>query len=191
MPNPSITTAEALLSLHEPGFRHELVRGELRRMSAAGHWHGGVVGRLAAFLGGHVYERRLGLTYGAETGFVLARKPDTVLAPDVAFVRRALVPRPCSPEIGSPGFFPGAPDFAVEVVSPTDTLAAVHEKALCWLEHGTRLVWVVEPKAHRVTVYRGKEDVSVFGVHDTVSGDDVLPDFSVAVRALFPALDAD
>jgi Uma2 family endonuclease len=108
-----------------------------------------------------------------------------VLAPDFAFVRRALVPREVTP-----GFFPGPPDFAVEVVSPSDTLTAVHEKALSWLEHGTRLVWVVDAKAHRVTVYRSKEDVCVFGVHDTVGGGDVLPGFSVAVRALFPALDA-
>jgi hypothetical protein len=49
---------------------------------------------------------------------------------------------------------------------------------------------VVDAKAHRVTVYRSKEDVCVFGVHDTVGGGDVLPGFSVAVRALFPALDA-
>jgi Uma2 family endonuclease len=185
MPNPPITTAEALLSLHEPG-RHELVRGELRRMSPAGHWHGGVAARVAMFVTSHVYDQRLGLTYGAETGFVLARNPDTVLAPDVAFVRRALVPREFTP-----GFFPGAPDFAVEVVSPSDTLTAAREKALCWLEHGAAMVWVVDPKALRVTVYRSREDMCVFGVSDTLAGGDVLPGFSVAVRKLFPALDAD
>src|SRR5262245_49666113 len=111
--------------------------------------------------------------------------PDTVLAPDVAFVSRALVPREVTP-----GFFPGPPDFAIEVVSPSDTPTAVHGKALSWLEHGTRLVWVVDPKAHRVTAYRSNKDVCVFGVHGTVDGGGVLPGFSVAVRALFPALDA-
>lgn len=186
MPNPAITTAEELLSLHEPGFRHELVRGELRRMSPAGHWHGGVVGRLATKVGSHVDEHRLGLAYGAETGFLLARNPDTVLAPDVAFVCRARVP--C--EV-TPGFFPGPPDFAAEVVSPSDTPTAELEEALCWLEHGTRLVWVVDPKAKRVTVYRSKVDVCVFEVLDTLGGGDVLPGLSVAVRKLFPALDAD
>ena len=185
MSAPTITTAEGLLSLYEPGFRHELVRGELRRMSPAGHWHGGVAGRLATFVGRHVYEQRLGLAYGAETGFLLARNPDTVLAPDLAFVCRARLPL----ELTS-GFFPGPPDFAVEVVSVNDTFTAVHEKALCWLEHGTRLVWVVDPKAQRVTVYRSVGDVAVFGVLDTLGGGDVLPGFSVAVRELFPALDA-
>jgi Uma2 family endonuclease len=180
MPNPSITTAEDLLSIREPGFRHELVRGELRRMSPAGHWHGGVGMVLAELISRHVREHRLGRAYMAETGFVLSRNPDTVLAPDISFVRQERLPRAFSP-----GYFPGPPDLAVEITSPNDTYTAVHEKALSWLEHGTRLVWVVDPVAKRATVYRSRDDVRLLGPDDELAGDDVLPGLTVPLRDLF------
>ncbi|HEX5052718.1 MAG TPA: Uma2 family endonuclease [Planctomycetota bacterium] len=183
MPSPS--TAEELLSLREPGSRHELVRGELRRSSPTGSWHGIVVGRLATFVGPHVYERRLGETFGAETGFLLARNPDTVRAPDVAFVHRDRIPRDFTP-----GYFSG-PDLAVEVTSPGDSHDEVRAKAHFWLEYGTRLVWVVDPKARRVTVYRSTDDVQVLGIDDELGGDHVLPGFSVPVRDLFPVARSD
>ncbi|HEX5054251.1 MAG TPA: Uma2 family endonuclease [Planctomycetota bacterium] len=184
MPRPNVTTAEELLSLREPGFRHELVRGELRRMSCAGYWHGAVAGRLAALIGTHVLRQRLGMTFGTDTGFLLERNPDTVRAPDLAFVERERVP--AQP---GPGYFPGPPDFAVEVISPSDELADVHEEAVFWLEHGTRLVWVVDPKANRVTAYRSKNDVRVFAVGDRLEGGDVVPGLCLSVREIFPSLD--
>ncbi|HEX5052951.1 MAG TPA: Uma2 family endonuclease [Planctomycetota bacterium] len=181
MSSPTITTAEELLSLREPGVRHELVHGELRRMSPAGSLHGVVVGRLATFLGGHVYERHLGETFGAETGFVLTRNPDTVRAPDVAFVERARLPREYPI-----GYFPGPPDLAVEVHSPGDTSGEVQAKVRFWLEHGVRSVWVVDPNARRVSVHRGAQGPNVLGIDDVLDGDDVLPGFAVPVRTLFP-----
>ncbi|HEX5054853.1 MAG TPA: Uma2 family endonuclease, partial [Planctomycetota bacterium] len=165
--------------------RHELVRGELRRMSPAGYWHGGVGMRLAERLARHVRENRLGLVFLAETGFVLARNPDTVRAPDAAFVRRERLPDPFTA-----GYFPGPPDLAVEVVSPSDTFTQVHEKALCWLEHGTRLVWVVDPAGRRVTVHGSAHDVRVLGDDEQLTGDDVVPGFALAVRELWPGADA-
>jgi Uma2 family endonuclease len=181
MPGPTIT-ADELLSMHEPGRPTELVRGELRRSSPAGYWHGAVIGRLAGRLGPYASERNLGETFGAETGFILARNPDTVRAPDVAFVRRDRMPS----EFSS-GYFPGPPDLAVEIVSPNDTHTEVHEKVLSWLEHGTRLVWVIDPVAKRATVYRGRDDMTVLGVDEELTGGDVLPGFTVALRDLFPA----
>ena len=177
----SITTAEELLRLHEPGNRHELVRGELHRMSPAGWWHGAVASRVDRLLGTFVDERSLGVVFGAETGFLLERDPDTVRAPDVAFVAAARVPREVSA-----GFFPGPPDLAVEVVSPGDSFTSVHEKALSWIEHGTRVVWVVDPNARRVTVYRGRHDVWPLAADDELVGGDVLPGFAIRVRELFP-----
>ncbi|MCA8953831.1 MAG: Uma2 family endonuclease [Planctomycetes bacterium] len=69
----TVTTADDLLGLSEPGYRFELVRGELRRKTGAGHWHGAVTNLLTEFLARHVRTNGLGLTYAAETGFLLAR----------------------------------------------------------------------------------------------------------------------
>ena len=181
MQSRDVTTAEQLLELREPGHRHELVRGELRRMSASGWWHGVVVGRLAEFLGNHVRTSRAGHCMGAETGFVLARNPDSVRAPDVAFVRTERLPATYAP-----GFFPGPPDLAVEATSPTDAWDDVQEKVQFWLAHGTTMVWVVEPRARRITVYRSAADVRVLGHDDVLDGGPLLPAFRVPVADVFP-----
>lgn len=181
MPSASVTTAEQLLALDEPGFCHELVRGELRRMSNAGWWHGAVAAEVGALIRNHVRQHRLGMTFGAETGFWVERDPDTVRSPGAAFVRASRVP--AAP---SRGYFEGPPDFAVEITSPNDSYGDVHEKALSWLACGTRLVWVVEPIARTVTVYRPGGALHAVRGDDVLTGDDVLPGFEVRVRDLFP-----
>lgn len=104
-------------------------------------------------------------------------------APDASFVAAARMPRQVSA-----GFFPGPPDLAVEVVSPGDSYSDVHEKALSWLAHGTRAVWVVDPGARRVTVYRSPGDVRALAADETLTGDDVVPGFAIPVHALFPPI---
>jgi Uma2 family endonuclease len=182
MSSSPVLTAQDLLDIHEVGYRHELVRGELRRTSSAAPLHGLVAARVIRHLANAVEDRGLGAVLSNDTGFVLERDPDTVLAPDVAFVRLDRLP-----ERFAPGFFPGPPDLAVEVTSPRDSWGEVQDEALCWLEHGARLVWIVDPAAKRVTVYRGLRDVVVLGTADTLDGGDVVPGFAVAVAALFPA----
>ena len=83
-------------------------------------------------------------------------------------------------------YYSGCPDLAVEVRSPDDTRKRVHTKALSWLHHGARMVWVVDPLAESVTVYRGRNDVHELGGEDVVQGGDVVPGFCVRVRDLFP-----
>ena len=182
MPSPPVLTAKDLLDIHEVGYRHELVRGELRRMSAVAPLHGLVAARVTRHLAAFVEDRGLGVVFTNDTGFMLERNPDTVLAPDVAFLCQDRLP-----DEFAPGFFPGPPDLAVEVTSPRDSWGDVQDKALRWLEHGTQLVWIVDPVAKRVTVYRGPRDVRVLGPADMLDGGDVVPGFAVAVAALFPA----
>ena len=112
-----VVAAEELLRMPDDGFRYELVRGELRKMAPTGHVHGKVAMRLGARLDQYVDEHKLGVIYAAETGFRLASDPDTVRAPDVAFVRQDRLDLAEEPQ----GYFPGPPDLAVEVVSPGDT----------------------------------------------------------------------
>ncbi|MGB6043445.1 MAG: Uma2 family endonuclease, partial [Pirellulales bacterium] len=136
-----ITTAHQLLdvSLGQPC---ELVRGHLVMMSPSGFEHGRVVAHITRLLGDFVVRKRLGVLTGAESGFQLARDPDTVRAPDVGFVRKDRVPR-----TPIPGFFPGAPDLAVEVLSPNDRPRDVQAKVGDWLNAGCRQIWVVDPQA--------------------------------------------
>jgi Uma2 family endonuclease len=118
--------AEELLRMPDDGSHYELVRGKLRRMTPAGNRHGYIAGELFAELRNHVKANNLGRTYAAETGFKVASDPDTVRAPDAAFISRQQVEKTGSTE----GYWPGAPDLAVEVVSPNDTHSEVVEKTL-------------------------------------------------------------
>lgn len=174
-------TADELLGMPDDGVRRELVRGELREMTPAGSRHGRVAARMQVRLGHYVENNDLGTTYAAETGFRLARDPDTLRAPDVAFIRRERVEQAGDPE----GYWPGAPDLAAEVVSPGDSYREVHEKVLDWLNAGTRMVLVVDPASRTVTVYRSPEAVRVLTEADTLDGDDVVPGWQVTVRELF------
>src|SRR5919109_273859 len=117
---PQHMTAEELLHMPDDGFRYELIRGELRKMAPAGHQHGRIAINVTTPLDQHVRAHNLGTVYAAETGFKLASNPDVVRAPDIAFIRRQRVE-----EVGNvEGYWPGAPDLAVEVISPSDTFTA-------------------------------------------------------------------
>jgi Uma2 family endonuclease len=174
-------TADELFVMPHDGFRYELVKGELRQMSPAGSEHGAIVGKLTARLGYHIETNNLGIYFGAETGFKIASDPDTVRAPDVAFVRRERIP-----ESGIPKkFWPGAPDLAVEVLSPDDTLKEAEEKAGQWLAAGASAVWVVNPKRRGVSVYRPAAEVVRLSEADELEGQEVVPGFRCKVAEIF------
>jgi Uma2 family endonuclease len=116
-----------------------------------------------------------------EPGFRLRTNPDTVRAPDVAFVRRERVPARGTQR----GYFEGAPDLAVDVISPNDLYTEVDEKVEEWLEHGTRPVFVVNPRRETVAIHRTDGSVRVLTVEDTLDGEDVLPGWTLPVRDIF------
>ena len=174
-------TAEELLRKPDDGFRYELVEGELRKMPPAGSEHGYVALRVASRLERHVTANALGQAYAAETGFLVARDPDTVRAPDAAFVSRERVEKAGRVT----GYWPGAPDLAAEVASPSDTHAQVMEKALAWLKAGSRMVLVVDPSQRTVTVYRSLDDVRILTEDDSMDGADVVPGWRLPVAELF------
>ncbi len=178
---PKAVTADELLALPDDGFRHELIRGELRKMAPAGGRHGMIAVDIATSLNQHVKAHNLGRVFAAETGFVLASDPDTVRAPDAAFVRRERVEQAGTVE----GYWPGAPDLAVEVISPNDTYTYVEEKVIEWLDAGTRMVVTVNPRARAVTVYRSRDDIAVLNEEDVLDSGEVVPGWSVPVKQLF------
>lgn len=174
-------TAEELLRMPDDGFRYELLKGELRKMAPAGSQHGRIAMRLATPLSNHVTANGLGEVFAAETGFKLTSNPDTVRAPDVAFVSKARLS-----EVGDvEGYWPGPPDLAVEVVSPGDSYGEVEDKVFEWLSAGTRLVIVVTPRTRTVTVYRSLSDIQALTERDTLEGGDVVPGWTLPVRGIF------
>lgn len=176
MSAPALLTAEELLRLNLPRKRTELVRGVLQVREPAGYQHGAVAMRLGAAIHRHVELHGLGRVFAAETGFTIARHPDTVRAPDVAFISRDRLPEP-APR----GFAELAPDLAVEVLSPDDRPGEVLEKVADWLNAGTRLVWVVDPIRHIGRVYRADGSETIVEPSAVLQGEDVLPGFEWSV----------
>jgi len=175
----SITTAQQLLDAGDIG-RCELVRGELIMMSPAGANHGQVAMELARRLANHVAEHKLGTVFAAETGFMIQRNPDTVRAPDVAFVKAQR-----SRAIPQRGFFIGAPDLAVEVLSPDDVATEVLAKVQDWINAGCSQVWIVDPKHRTVSVYDRNRPLQSLSDDQEVTGGELLPGFRVRVSELF------
>jgi Uma2 family endonuclease len=181
-PPEPLMTADQLLELCDDGRRHELVAGSVVSEPPASFRHGDVSAEVFRRLIEFVRDHDLGRVVSTETGFLLARDPDTVRAPDVAFVSRAKID-------GAgrfTGFFPGAPDLAVEVLSPSERPADVHAKIGDYLAAGTRLVWVIDPARRQVRIHRSLLSPSVLDETETLDGGDVLQGFSVPVAGLFP-----
>ena len=156
--------------------RYEYAKGKLIPMAPPTMEHGDISMSLSLLLGIHVRENQLGRVYPADTDFKLG---DRLVKPDITFVSTARLPenrRQASPV---------PPDLAVEVVSPTDIQYRVIEKAFAYLDAGTRLVWVIEPVAKTVTVYRSRTDIKTLMGDDTLSGEEVVEGFSCQVAELF------
>jgi Uma2 family endonuclease len=174
-------TADELLLLPDDNMRHELVRGEHRVMPPAGADHGDVASTVGALLNTYVRRENLGRVFAAETGFVIGHHPDTVRAPDAAFVskdRYELLGR-------TKRFWPEAPEFAAEVVSPDDSSREVEEKAFDWLDAGTKVVLVVDPDRRTATVFRARDDVRVYEQDAVMDLSDAVPGWRPSLAELF------
>jgi len=149
-------------------------------MTPAGFDYGSIVINVSFFLTGFIREHRLGRVSGAETGFQIGRNPDTVRAPDVAWVRTDRVPS--GP---TPGFFQGSPDLAVEVLSPGDRAGEVLDKVQQWLDAGCRAVWLIDPQRRTVAVYDAGQHQVLRSDTDELIGGDLLPGFRLPLADIF------
>ena len=176
-----LTTAEELARMPSEDAHVELVKGVIVRTALACYEHSRIAGNLVIFLGAFLAQNPVGELLVAAGGFVLARNPDTVRAPDAAFVTH----KRAGAQAHRPGFFQGAPDLAVEVVSPGDTAVEVEAKVLEYLQAGARLVWVLYPDTRTVKVHAADRTVRWLGPGDTLTGDDLLPGFTLPLDRLF------
>jgi Uma2 family endonuclease len=178
--------AEELERLPDHGALRELVHGEIVEMSPAGPDHGEVCAAVVEYLRHFIRTQRLGKTYGPETGFLLQEAPDTVLAPDFAFIRRERI----ASLNRERAFLKGAPDLVVEVLSPSDTMKSTTEKAVRWLGFGTQQVWIVSPRHRTVTILDSPQAAGkVLSESAVIENILILPGFRLAVADLFETLD--
>jgi Uma2 family endonuclease len=177
-PTP-LVTAEELERMPEDDYRYELVRGRLIRMSPVAPRHGGVTTTIAALLWHHVTPRKLGRVW-TEVGFRLASAPDTVRAPDVSFVRSDRLPLQ-----DARGFYRGAPDLAIEVLSPDDRPADVQGKVDDYFAAGTPMVVVVDPEECRAVVHRPGSAAVTLNDDDMLDLDAAVRGFAVRVSEIF------
>lgn len=160
--------------------RWELVDGRIVPMTPVGFTHNALVGRLTWLFGQHVYPRNLG-SVGPELGVKLKVDPDTVLAPDVAFIRRDRIKDP-----EDPGFWKGPPDVAIEVKSPSDSMSALRRRAQRYLAHGTPVVLLVDPKQRTVSVqWPDAVPVTLKNADDVLDLDPVVPGFRCTLAEVF------
>ena len=177
-PAQHLTTAELLFASGDR--HHELVRGVVRVSEPPGGAHGWIAARITHRLGSHVEQHGLG-TVLVEAGYVLRRDPDTVRAPDVSFISAARLPPEQIPE----QFIPGAPDLAIEILSPGDRWPDVEERLADYFAGGTRIAWVVEPRQQRVIVRYPDGASKILTGSDVLDGEDVVPGFRCPVTEVF------
>ena len=180
MVSTKLVTAEELLSMGSDA-PYELIEGALHEVSPSWVKSSVISSRLMIRLGSVIDDLDLGFVTGEQGGFLLNRNPDTVVAPDFAFVSSERIPEAYDYN----SFFPGYPDLAVEVVSPSETTSEVLRKVALYAAAGTPLVWVVYPTQRAVTVHTLGEPPRTFGERDVLSGGDVLPGVEIAVADLF------
>jgi Uma2 family endonuclease len=176
-----LVTADELLRMPEDGYRYELVRGVLTRMSPPGSQHGLLVTRLALVLASFVERAGLGVVLTGDAGFRLAHDPDTVRGPDIAFIRHERIPAEGLPRT----YWPGAPDLAVEVISSDDRPSDTADKLRDYLTNGVRAVWMVHPDERTATIHRPNRPPQVVRESETLEDEDLLPGFRCPLAPLF------
>ena len=182
-----MSTSTALMTVEEfmqlpdkDGFRDELINGELIRMPSPGFPHSRITVRLGAPLAQFVWDHGLGDVF-QNGGCHLTSNPDTVLAPDISFVTKEHLE--AEPDVEK--YWPGAPDLAVEVLSPSDRPSMVNKRLGIFFAQGVKQVWMVNPKRSTVTVYRSPSDSITFSGSDELEADDILPGFRLSLDRIF------
>ena len=187
--NPAIATKtwtdEAFMALPDDGHHYEIINGELIDMGNSGALHGYVCSLALAALAGYILPKKLGVILDSSTAFKM--KNGNKRSPDIAFFAKE---RLQGMAVLPSGYLEGAPDLAVEVLSPGNTVEEIEDKLTEYFENGSRLVWVIHPTQHYVLVYRSAQEPDrLLKEKDSLDGEEVIPGFSLAIADLFQKLD--
>jgi Uma2 family endonuclease len=177
------TDDELLAFGAENDTKYELTEGKLIAMPPAGIKHGAVTARLLAAIAAHVYQNKLGEVFDGQTGFRLSL--DFCFSPDISFVSRERLDL-LSPDADK--LFHGAPDLAVEVLSPSDSIPKTSKKMALYLAHGTRLGWMIDLKNKAAHVCRANETIQIVQGDRMLTGNSVLPGFRVSLNRIFEGI---
>ena len=176
-----LLTAEDLLELDGKGIKGELIRGVFCETVSTGIEHGEIAANFAGEVRTFIKPQRLGRVFTSDSGIRLERGPDTVREPDVGYISAEKLPL----GIRITGYSEVAPDLVVEIVSPSDTVREMYDRACMWLRHGVRLVWVAYPDTRTVDVFRQDAATVTLSEDDVLDGGPVLPGFTLPVREVF------
>ena len=187
--NPAIATKtwtdEAFMALPDDGHHYEIINGELIDMGNSGALHGYVCSLALAALAGYILPKKLGVILDSSTAFKM--KNGNKRSPDIAFFAKE---RLQGMAVLPSGYLEGAPDLAVEVLSPGNTVEEIEDKLTEYFENGSRLVWVIHPTQHYVLVYRSAQEPDrLLKEKDSLDGEEVIPGFSLTIADLFQKLD--
>ncbi len=177
---PNYATEEELWELSQDGYRYELFDGELKTMPPTGAEHGRLSADITIAVGGFVQRNNLGKCFGAETGFRVSEEPVSILAPDFAFVMRERMPAEVPPT-----FLAVVPDLVLEVRSPGDLASEVADKIGRWLAAGTQIVWELNPRTKKLTVFRPNVAALELGEEATLDAEPLLPGWTLALNTIF------
>lgn len=182
----ALMTTEEMLALPESdGIHRELIRGELRErfMTVRNKVHSLIlmkVGHLLMSWQDRTGDQR-GKFLGGEVGAILQRDPDTTVGIDLAYFPTELVMQRSQETT----LVDGPPLFAVEILSPSDTIEDISDKVEEYLAHGVQLIWIITPQFRSVTVHRPDAEPELFNARQTISAAPILPGFECPVAALF------
>ncbi|NJP12284.1 MAG: Uma2 family endonuclease [Leptolyngbyaceae cyanobacterium RU_5_1] len=179
-----IWTDQEFMALPEDGGRYELVNGEVINIGNSGMEHGNIAAVLTFYLNGQIIPNKLGVLCDSSTAFTM--KSGNKRSPDLSFVSKS---RLKGVKRLPKGYFQGAPDLAVEVISPSNTFEEIHNKLVEYFESGCRLVWVINPDEQSVVVYRQPQPDKLLKITDTLDGEEIVPGFALPVAELFAELD--
>ncbi len=181
VPQSKPISGEELLAMGDIG-PSELVRGEVVHRMPTGHPHGLIENLIAFFLTLFLRERKSGRVLTGEVGIYTQRQPDTIRAADVVFISNERLQ-----QVQPSGYLDVAPELVVEIMSPSNTWSEVHKKLAEYFAIDVKMVWVVDPQLEQIHVYRGVDTVKLIQKADKLTGEDVLPEFEVALAEIFVA----